>query len=55
MDFEYGERYEGFRKEVRVFLEDFKDQRPIGRCLKYPAQNSRNGSRFRSSMGIGRG
>ena len=30
MDLEYGERYQGFRKEVRAFLEEHKPSRPSG-------------------------
>jgi alkylation response protein AidB-like acyl-CoA dehydrogenase len=30
MDLDYGERYEAFRKEVRQFLEEHKDDRPKG-------------------------
>jgi len=34
MDLEYGERYEGFRKEVRAFLAEHADGRPRGNALE---------------------
>jgi len=36
MDLEYGRRYEEFRKEVRTFLADYKERRPIGAYFEVP-------------------
>jgi alkylation response protein AidB-like acyl-CoA dehydrogenase len=38
MDLEYGERYEAFRREVRTFLDDHKDSRPIASLSEESAE-----------------